>query len=218
MVDGLDPTDPTKLAPVCTSELGAGSGVAYPAVRFVSLAQEWGKDAYVDSICKGDWRDAFRVIAGHLSEHLHKEYACIDDAPSFDGRTCTAACWMIETLDDGRACPDDPTCPQSWCLPASPRDVNRLEPCRDPSSGATCVPLKRDLGVVTLGGFEHRQCLVRQVPRDPTAFRCGEPLGAGWYYLPPAWSAHACHEVAFATTSTDPLLPLGSSAVLRCPR
>jgi hypothetical protein len=214
MVEQLDPAMPTQLIPSCNTSMGQ----AFPPRRFVALAQEWGKSAYVDSICKTDWTRAFGVIAGRLVETLRDDYVCLGEAPPFDGSTCTAGCWMIETLDDGRPCDADPLCPQDWCPAATAEIVNRMEPCRDPSSGAECVPLKRDLGVGLSGGYARRQCLVRQVPRDPSAPHCGDPLGDGWYFLPDAWSMHFCPEVRFARSSVAPLLAGDSRVMLRCPR
>jgi hypothetical protein len=215
MQERIDPAMTTQLIPSCNTSMG----FAFPPRRFVQLAQAWGKDAYVDSICKDDWRTAFGVIAGRLVESLNDDYVCVDAPPPFDGSSCTAGCWLIETLDDARACASDPSCPQEWCpAGATAEYVNRLEPCRDPSTGAECVPLKRDLGTAIIGGYERRHCLVRQVPRDPLAFRCGEPLGDGWYYMPPEWAEHACAEVSFFRAAVDPLLDRGSSAALRCPR
>jgi hypothetical protein len=214
MMETVDPAWPTQLVPSCNTSMG----LAYPPRRFVALAQSWGKDAYVDSICKSDWMETFAVIAGRVVESLRDDYVCLDDAPPFDGSRCTAGCWMIETLSDDRACEEDPTCPQSWCPAATAEIVNRLEPCRDPSSGAECVPLRRDLGVVGSSGYGRRQCLVRQVPRNPGALRCGEPLGDGWYYVPADWSLHFCPELAFARSGPAPLLAIDSRVELRCPR
>ncbi|MBI5489231.1 MAG: hypothetical protein HY905_17985 [Deltaproteobacteria bacterium] len=210
----IDPANPTSLLPSCNTSMGQ----AFPPRRFVTLAQEWGKNAYVDSICKTDWTQAFAVIGGRLVESLRDDYVCLAEAPPFDGATCTAGCWMIETLSDERPCDADPACPPSWCTPATAEIVNRLEPCRDPSTGAECVPLKRDLGVTSFGGYDRRQCLVRQVPRDPAAPHCGDPLGDGWYFLPDAWSVHFCPEVDFARTGAVALISGDSRVDLRCPR
>jgi hypothetical protein len=184
----------------------------------VRLAQEWGRNAYVDSVCRDDWNTAFGALAGRILQPPIGDFACLASSPPFDGATCTSACLLLETLDDARPCPADPMCPQAWCPAASPETLASLRPCRDPATEAECVPLKRDLGTILLDGLEHRRCLVRQVPRDPLAFRCGMPLGQGWYYLPEAWSSHGCPELAFSSEGPESLLELGSSAVLRCPR
>ncbi|MBI5499892.1 MAG: hypothetical protein HY907_06590 [Deltaproteobacteria bacterium] len=214
MIAWVDPSEPTSLVPSCNTPMGQ----AFPPRRFVALAQEWGKNAYVDSICKSDWTQAFAVIGGRLVESLRDDYVCLAEAPPFDGATCTAGCWMIETLSDERWCDEDPECPSSWCPPATAEIVNRLEPCRDPATGAECVPLKRDLGLAVASGYPRRQCLVRQVPRDPAAPRCGDPLGDGWYFVPEPWSVHFCPEVDFARTGPVALLSGDSRVDLRCPR
>ncbi|MBI5502074.1 MAG: hypothetical protein HY907_17660 [Deltaproteobacteria bacterium] len=214
MTARIDPASTADMVPSCRTEMG----LAYPPRRFVELARLWGSDAYVDSICKSDWSAIFRTLAGRVVAGMGEDRVCLDRAPSFDGARCVAQCWLIETLDDGRECPADPSCPQAWCPAAEPETLDRLLPCTDPSTGALCLPVKRDLGTTRDGGYERRRCLVRQVPRDPLAYRCGGPLGDGWYFVPAAWSDEGCAELVFARSGALPLLARGSSAVFRCPR
>jgi hypothetical protein len=211
MIERLDPVTPSALLPSCNTSMG----LAYPPRRFVQIAQAWGKDAYVDSICKMDWTAAFGSIASRRVESLRDDYFCLDDVRPFDADSCTIGCWMVETYDDGRPCAADPACPAEWCPPATMEGLRSIAPCRDPRSGAECVPLKRDLGLDALG---RRQCLIRQAPRDPASSRCGAVLNDGWYYLPVEWSTHGCPELAYRRSSTDPLFEPGSGAALRCPR
>ncbi|MBI5487947.1 MAG: hypothetical protein HY905_11490 [Deltaproteobacteria bacterium] len=214
MTARIDPGSATTLVPSCDTDLG----LAYPPRRFVELARLWGPDAYVDSICKTDWNDAFRNLSRRVVAGMGEDRVCLDRAPSFDGTTCVAQCWLIETLDDGRECSADPSCPQTWCPPATPESLDRLRPCTDPATGALCLPLKRDLGTTRESGYDRRQCLVRQVPRDPLAYRCGGPLGDGWYFVPATWSEESCAELVFSRSGSLPLLARGSSAAFRCPR
>jgi hypothetical protein len=209
----IDPAMTTQLVPSCNTDMG----IAFPPRRFVQLAVAWGKNAYVDSICKTDWRDAMRAFAGRLQENLSNNYFCLADAPPFDGPTCTSTCRLIELLDEDRPCAEDPLCPAAWCPAGTADEVDRLAPCRDPSTSAECVPLKRDVGLTDVSGYPRRQCLVRQVPRDAAAVHCGTPLGAGWYYQPPEWAEHLCPELVFAAESAEPLLDRSSGAYLRCP-
>ena len=213
MLEMVDPATPTQLVPSCVTSMG----FAFPPRRFVQLAQALGDQAYVGSICQADWHELLRAIAARLTENL-SDHICLDEGVPFDGITCTSGCFLVETLDDTRPCAADPTCWQDWCPPGEVEHVNRLMPCRDPATGAECVPLKRDLGLTDASGSPRRQCVVRQVSRDVSAFRCGGPLGDGWYYVPPAWSERSCPELVFAHTSLSPLLESRSAAVLRCPR
>ena len=211
MTENIDPTNPSQLVPSCNTSMG----LAYPPRRFVQVAQAWGRNAYVDSICKTDWTSAFASMAGRLVESLHADYFCLDAVRPFDTGSCTVGCWLIETYDDGRPCAVDPECPAEWCPRATVEELRSIEPCRNPVTLAECVPLKRDLGLDALG---RRQCLIRQAPRDPASSRCETVLNDGWYYDPVEWSDHGCPELVYRRTSADPLLEPGSGAMLRCPR
>ena len=70
MIGSLDPTNPNNLSAVCTSDLGTASGVAYPGIRFVQLAHQFGANAYVDSICKGNWTGAIEGILKKLQDRI----------------------------------------------------------------------------------------------------------------------------------------------------
>jgi hypothetical protein len=215
MEERINPAFSTELVPSCNTRMG----LAFPPVRFVELAQMFGKDAYVDSVCKEDWRGAIAGITNRLVERLHDDYVCLSEPIPFYGDTCTSSCWLIETLLNIAPCPADPSCPQAWCPAGSADSIDRLLPCRDPVSGAECRPLKRDLGtIVDALGVERRQCLVRQAARDPVAFRCGDPLGDGWYYMPADWSDHECPEVEFTFPGGEPLFAPGSGVMMRCAR
>jgi hypothetical protein len=58
---GLQGRAPSELKPVCSSALGR----AYPGRRFVALAQRWGRDALIRSIC-ADFAGAFDQLAERL--------------------------------------------------------------------------------------------------------------------------------------------------------
>jgi hypothetical protein len=67
MVEGPDPEDTAFLAKCCRS---GGIDFAHPGRRFVRLAQLWAAGAYVDSICKPDWRQAMENIAALVVDRL----------------------------------------------------------------------------------------------------------------------------------------------------
>jgi hypothetical protein len=224
MTEMINPMQPTELVPSCNTTMG----LAFPPVRLVRLAEAFGARAYVDSVCKDDWRSAMQGLGGIIGARLQERFgsrvdytsgACLPRTLPFDGTSCVSPCVLVETLSDARPCAADPGCPADRCPAATAGDLGRLRPCVDPSTGAECVPLERDLGTVAdAAGVERRECLVRQAPRDPFSPRCADTLGDGWYYQPAGWSDAGCAQVLFAGGSADPVLDAGSGARLWCPR
>ncbi|MBN1769654.1 MAG: hypothetical protein JXB32_00215 [Deltaproteobacteria bacterium] len=201
-----------ELIPSCDTTATSGMGLAFPPRRFVELAQAFGANAYVDSICKSDWTDAIRGITRNLVARLPS--ACFPRDLSFDPGTCAADCQVVETLEDDGPCEVDPGCLD--CPPATADDLYGLLPCRD-AFGAACEPLKRDLGVVrTPEGVLRRQCLLRQAPRAVTTAGCADPTTEGWYYVPREQSPDDCPQLVFARGDTGSLVEPNSSAELRC--
>ena len=219
MQEEIDPWNNGALIPACST----GAGSAYPGRRLVELAQLLGSNAWVASVCDGDWTDTFRALADRVRVGLGlpESTGCVDLEVPFDGGSCRADCSLVETLPDDRPCADDAACPDSWC-PPPPGDlenIDRLEPCRDPATGAECVPLRRDLGVANdADGRPRRRCLARQAPRDPLAYRCGSPLADGWTFVPAEWSDRDCDEVRLPSGDADrpPWLAPDSGVALRC--
>jgi hypothetical protein len=219
MTEVPDPAMPSQLTPACNVEL---MGFAFPARRFIRLAQAFGENAYVDSICKPDWRDAIKGITDKLVERLPS--TCFPRALTFDTTICMADCKVIETLDSDRPCEADPAC--TSCPTATVDDVHNLTPCTD-AGGNPCEPLKRDLGLLELSDHTtRRQCLVRQAPRTPNGSGyCNPPAtgaaGEGWYYVPtgaitPSPPDPPCPQVMFGRGASGSLIEGGSSAELRC--
>jgi hypothetical protein len=211
MIEKVDPVTPSQLLPSCNTSMG----IAFPPRRFVQVAQAFGDAAYVDSICKPDWRDAISGITDKLIERLPS--TCFPRALTFDPNTCDADCKVIETLSDNRDCPSDPSCTN--CPPATIDDVHNLAPCTVSVSDPTpCEPLKRNLGTVTYSDMsERRLCLIRQANRSSSGGTCGTPTpgNEGWYYTPAEQSTEHCPQVTFSTGSGS-LIDNGSSAELRC--
>jgi len=209
----LDPADPTRLIPSCRT----ASAAAVPPRRFVELAQMFGSAADVESICKSDWNDVLSPATSVLPMSwgpicLHHEL------PLAEGE-CIPNCFLVETLDDDRPCPEDETCPAAWCPPASAGDLPDPAPCTDPATGAECRPYKRDLGLVTENdGVARRRCLVRAAALawDPATRRCGWPEEDGWFYRPPERSEEHCAQLHFLDTVFREGLEPGSRAELRC--
>ena len=212
MREQIDPADPGQLVPSCNTSMG----LAFPPVRFVELAMSLGANAYVESICKSDWRDAIRGITDRLPERMAS--TCLPVEPPFDPLACRSDCVLLEMLESGRGCSEDPSCPMSWCPPALEEDAFAPPPCIDPSTGATCEPLERPLGR-TMGpdGRLHSLCLVRQAPRTYSGGACRLPSTEGWYYLPAGESPERCPEVMFGLGAAGSLIDAGSTGYFRCP-
>jgi hypothetical protein len=209
-----DPTDPTQLIPSC---LSAGA-MATPPRRFVQLAQAFGTNAEVVSICRSDWRDALGGVLDRLCQRLPD--VCLPREIPLDEGECIPDCAVVETLFDDRPCAEDPTCPSSWCPPAEEGDALAPPPCVDPTTGAECRPFKRDLGVMTESdGVARRKCLMRPAARtwDATSGSCGVPENAGWVYFPQGAEEWTCPRLMF--TEEDYWgggLEPGSRGDLRC--
>ena len=223
MREAVDSAAPEQLIPSCNTTMG----MAFPPRRLVSFAIEWAKsvgDSYVDSICKTDWRDAIAGVTGQLGDHIRDNVVCLPDDVDFVEATCMSPCWLVETAGDAEPCEADASCPQAWCPAATAETLDRLEPCRDPSTRDICTPLKRDLGL-EYGTFGRRRCLIRQARRDPFLEHCGDlippavPLEAGWYVTPEDWW-HECDALRFyrppGSASRFLIDPATSTAILRC--
>jgi hypothetical protein len=213
MREMINPAESNELVPSCNTAMG----LAYPPRRFVELAQMWGRDAYVGSICRDDWSDAVAAITARLAEKLPADFVCFDGDAAFDERRCLSGCLLVETLEDDRPCEIDPSCPPAAC-PVDPAvRLDALAACVDPSTGRECQPLKRDLGLAASGGHPQRQCLVRQAWRTPRSGVCGAPMADGWYHVRAGETSHGCAGIAFYRWSREPLFDRGTEATLYCP-
>ncbi|MBI5499976.1 MAG: hypothetical protein HY907_07015 [Deltaproteobacteria bacterium] len=211
MLETIDPAEPIHIIPSCHTAMG----LAFPPRRIVEVARAFGPSAYVDSICKEDWSGAMAGIGGRIAERLR--HPCFERELPFDPAACATSCFAVETLSDDRPCEEDASCPSAGCPPASLHDLPHLPPCRRPSSGAPCDPLKRDLGLApTADGRSLRRCLVRQAPRTPAGDACSAPAAHGWFYVPPAAApVPPCPELLFTPGAASLLAP-DSTAELRC--
>jgi hypothetical protein len=64
MLEQIDPAIPTQLVPACNTTMG----VAFPARRFVQLAQAFGRDAFVASICQESYDALLQDVAARIVE------------------------------------------------------------------------------------------------------------------------------------------------------
>ncbi len=167
MQERIDPISMTRLVPSCVTR----TGEAYPARRFVEIAQTFGDRTLVRSICTADFAPAIEDLADMLHERIDGSGPVtplpMDKSTSRPG-ICSASCTLVETLSDMRSCPDGRS-------------------CHHDSHGAGCeIVLGED-------GLPHTLCDVPQVVTrlaDPD-LDCEDPgavlvpgSGQGWVYLP----------------------------------
>jgi hypothetical protein len=90
--------------------LNAGNCVseAFPARRFVRIAQAFGRNAYVHSICTGDFTPAFSALSEKLGQVIKTRRFAMDlpvEKDPADDCRCLASCYVVELLSDDRNCP-----------------------------------------------------------------------------------------------------------------
>jgi hypothetical protein len=145
-----------------TSEENGDDAVtsAYPGMRFVNMAQEFGENGYVYSICHEDWSPAMNAIAGLIAENLGG--SCFEKRLNWDPDSETAGCNVVFEYRADRS-ESAPECPSSgkWI----------------------------DKGELTVDGDEWvRKCSVEKIPTAITCSNFTEEQKAsigekfGWYY------------------------------------
>ena len=88
---------------------------AYPGMRYVEMAQEYGDNGYVYSICHDDWSPAMESIAEMISENLGG--SCFEKRLNWDPESEKAGCNVVFEYraprdEDAPECPDDKE--QKW--------------------------------------------------------------------------------------------------------
>ncbi len=209
MMEQVDPVSMTRLVPSCVTS----TGEAYPPRRFVQLAQEFGRNAIVQSICTSDFRPAIGVLTGRIQQTFASMDQIIDPLETgtlpTDACHCAVECRVVEELSDTRSCLDEG------------------KPCYRPGgSGTACAE-----PIESPDGRMHSLCEIPQAgtimsPCSPSApTECSNPAvvhtpdGEGWYYMDDGWSdgsmTYADPEIVF----TAEMLPEdGSTAYLVCCR
>jgi hypothetical protein len=166
MQEKVDPTTLTQLAPACSTS----DGYAFPARRFLGLAQQFGDSAVVQSICTNDFGPAIRGLTKKLQDRIDgikfKRELETEKDPEDDCR-CLATCSIIEQMVDMRECPPGRTCFEA----------------EGPGTG--CSLLEDSDGQL------HTMCVIPQAGTriDDCSLECTDPTavhgvdGEGWYYL-----------------------------------
>ena len=184
------PADPNTHNPGnCMSE-------AFPARRYVQLAQQLGEQAVVQSICQGDFNGAVSALTEKLKEAIKRqgfsrELDSEKDSTDSNGDTfpddpcrCVTSCSLIETLSDVSPCPagklpydaDGDTMPdfsvdelgQSYTLCELPQAGIRVTGWR--SDLASCLAPPANMCAIACD--------------DPCATFDKDPARTGWWYDP----------------------------------
>jgi hypothetical protein len=212
MVERPDPTG-ESLMPSCDTPMGR----AYPPVRLVQLAQAWGRNGVVGSICSPDWSAFLGRLTNRMHELIVEAYSCLPSPVPFDRASCASSCAVVEVMPPWALCEADPACPSAGCPEADPGDPFGAPDCRNPTTGAACRPLHRPLGFLTgRDGTPRAACLLRQSARLPEGGRCGRPIDAGWFHTPSDWVSGECDRIGFAGPGGDPIVSTGTTLELRC--
>jgi hypothetical protein len=208
MIEQVDPVSMTRLVPSCVTAMGE----AYPARRFVMLAQQFGGQALVRSICTDDFRPAIEQLTSRIKRDFdppprHLESVDAGHDPE-DPCRCLVECRLVEKLSSARSC------------------ESAGKTCYEPrGSGTGCAAPIRDPD-----GTEHTLCEIpqagtRMMPCEPDSPPACEdtsishaPDGTGWYYMGAGWTEglgmpYPWPEIVF-TEGMD--LEAGSEAYLTC--
>ncbi len=160
--EGLDPGN-------CISE-------ATPGRRFVRLAQMFGRNAVVQSICTDSFAPAIEALTEKLQETIaSKTFTRPLDMESdpHDACRCTASCVLIEVLSDDRPCRD--------------LDADGSPDIHDADGDTLC-----DARIDDVTGLARSMCELPQAGSimencalscdDPTVSFSRDPSRAGWWY------------------------------------
>jgi hypothetical protein len=198
MQEMVDPVENTRLRYSCET----ANGAAFPPRRFVQIAQAFGPNALVRSICTDDFQPAIDGLTSKLHEVVDSVQVVRDlETEVVEGTcNCEATCTILEELPDMRAC--DPG-----------------KECYDPEDDGICNT------EVDAGGQEHRMCEIPQAgttmspcdPANPPA--CNDPsvthsvTGSGWYYVGRGWSLDGTIIEEGALNFTEGMTPTESADV-----
>ena len=173
MMDSVDPVPMTRLEPACVSE----AGEAYPARRFVEIAQALGDNALVQSICDDDLSPAVSVLTDRLIQkirNLKMRMVLPTDRDPEDPCRCQAPCRLVEMLSNDRPCPAAKPCIRSQ----GPRAG-----CRTEYRGGVFRSLCSVPQAGTITGRCGGECDDPDLVHVPDTSR-----GGGWYAIGRDWT------------------------------
>ncbi len=166
MQEGIDPTHMTQLLPACSTS----DGYAFPARRFLRLAQQFADNSVVQSICTNDFGPAIDGLTKKLQARIDGikfSRELETDKDPEDACRCLAECSILERMVDMRECPAGRTCfeaegPGTGCSYFEDEEGQLYTMCVIPQAGTR-------IGDCSL------ECT------DPAAVHTVD--GEGWYYL-----------------------------------
>ncbi|MFH1436815.1 MAG: hypothetical protein ABIJ56_14000 [Pseudomonadota bacterium] len=169
---------PSDCLPPDPPDAGNCSSEAFPAVRYVQLAQQFGDNAVVQSICTSSFEPAVAALTERLRESIQEQYRqaelpVVKDPDEPSGCRCIARCSIIEKLSDNRPC-------ESL---GRPEKITYLD-----DDGLPIVEVDEETGQ------EHTLCLIEQAGAvisdcsppcdDPDLVYAKDPSRQGWWYDP----------------------------------
>lgn len=196
MVEKEDPTrEPGKgnLIPSCDT----ATGLAYPPVRIVQTAKEFGENAVVQSICQDDFGPAMDAIIEVIAKQLGA--VCLP-RPLVRQSTGKVGCEVVWELP-----------PPGMALDTTPTDCGGTRPWLQ-------VPTE---GLDATNDRKGKNCVVKQLPvnEDTKQIIPEDGIDQGWYYdnftdeLKKSCSPSTPQRVAF-TANAKP--PTGVTVKLEC--
>jgi hypothetical protein len=207
MMEQVDPVSMTRLVPSCVTS----TGDAYPPRRFVQVAQLFGRNSLVSSICTDDFGPAVTGMTGALQEKLDGDSIATELSTRVDPADpcrCMASCVVVEALTDMRSCDTvgkpcwEPNGPGTGCAdPEVDPDGMMHSLCEIPQAGTRMSPCESGLTGCDDVGITHAID------------------GAGWYYMGQNWTEspgdvfHAVPEILF-TSGMEPAE--GSNVYISC--
>ncbi len=169
--------------PACTREDGNGNEVtsARPGRRYVKVAQEFGRNGYVYSICNEDWSEAMRsiaeIIARQITPTCYNKQLDWELSPTDDCPDCgVAKCDVVVDYQRSGADLNDHTCPEELYDGLSDAEAEALKRRK------SVEEVKADDGTVV------SKIVHCPLPKIPTPLNCDKVVDhvdqgdVGWYY------------------------------------
>lgn len=201
MIEKIDSTQ-TNLELSCTYPPGCIPSVnctseAFPARRFVELAQNLGDSAVVHSICTGDFTPALQSLTEKITRMV-VNVCSINTSPTVEKKDschCKSNCKLIEMLSDSRNCPTNKS-------PYTSADGKTT--WKNPTNGIEHSLCEIPASLTTIS-----DCLLSCI--DPS--QRFTPVTSGWYYIPVS-GENPCPRIEI----TDDMKPeTNSTMILMCP-
>ena len=167
---------PSGCTPSNPQETGSCMSDAYPARRLVQLAQEFGENAVVSSICAKSYVPVMAALGSRIGQTLgagsyrNSRLPVVKDPTDPEGCRCFAACDLIEELSSDRPCP-------AVKAPYDGDGDTIGDMNEDPVTGAVFTLCK-----IPQAGSIMESCAM--ACNDPESRHVKNPEAEGWWYNP----------------------------------